>query len=111
LLADAIGRFVGHAELALKLFAAHAVARGAEQIHRIEPANQRSARVLKDGSGGRVNVVTASRANERATGCQFVVRGVLAASRANEPRSTEPHRHDVVDTGRVVGEALEELAN
>ena len=80
-------------------------------IHGIEPRNERGARVLKDGASGRINVVTASGANERATGRQLVVRGFLAASRANEPRAAEPHRHDVVDAGSVVGEALEELAN
>ena len=111
LLPDAIGRLVGHAELALKLFAAHTVARRAVQIHGIEPRNERGARVLKDGASGRVNVVTAGGANESAAGCQLVVSGFLAASRADEPRAAEPHRHDVVDARRVVGEALKELAN
>ena len=88
-----------------------AVARGAEQIHGIEPRNERGARVLKNGASGRVNVVTTSGANERATGRQFMVRGFLPASRANEPRSAEPHRHDVVETGGFAVEALKKLVN
>lgn len=50
-------------------------------------------------------------ANERATGCQFVVRGLLAASAAFKAGSAKAHFHDVRDARIVIGEALKELAD
>src|SRR5262245_41447965 len=55
--AHAPSRFVGHAELALDLFGGHAVPRGAEQVHDVEPVPQRRPGALKWRSGGRVDLI------------------------------------------------------
>jgi hypothetical protein len=61
--AHAVGGLVGDAELALKLFAADAVARRAEEIHGIEPRNERRPRVVQDGVGSRRDLEPALRAS------------------------------------------------
>lgn len=111
LLADPVGGFVGDAKLALEFFAAHAVARRAEQIHGIKPANQRRPRVVQDSASGGVHMMTAVGANERATGSQLVVSAFLAARTALKASATKPHLHDVGEAGVIVGKTLEELAN
>src|SRR5690606_18536567 len=91
--------------------AAHAVARRAEQIDRVEPANQRRPRVLEDGPGGRVHMVSAMGANVGAALRQLVVRRVLGTDGAFEAGATEANLHDVIEAGVFGREALEELAN
>lgn len=111
LLPDAVGGLIGHAKLALEFFAAHAVARRAEEIHCIEPANQRRPRVVQDGASGGVYVMAAIRADERAASSELMVGAFLAASAALKARATKPHLHDVGKAGVIIGEALEELAD
>lgn len=112
LLPDAIGGLIRHPKLALEFLAADTVARRAEQIHGVEPANQRGARVVQDGVGGGVHMVAARRANKGAALRQLVEGRVnRAALGAVETSAAEPDLHDVREASVVVGEALEELAN
>lgn len=112
LLPDAIGGLIRYSKLALEFLAAHAVARRAEPIHGVEPANQRRARVVQDSVGGRVHMVAARRANKGAALRQLVeFRVNRAALAAIKTSAAEPDLHNVREASVVVGEALEELAN
>lgn len=87
------------------------MARRAEEIHGIEPANQRRPRVVQDGASGGVHMMTAIRANERAAGGELVVGAFLTARTALKAGAAKSHLHDVGKAGLIVGEALEELAD
>lgn len=54
---DPPGGLVGHAKLALQIFAAHAVASGDEKADCIEPNLQQCPRVLKDRADSRIDVM------------------------------------------------------
>ena len=88
------------------------MARRAEQIDRVEPANQRRPRVLKDGASGRVHMMAARGANIGATLLQLVERAVGgAALGAIEAGAAEANLHDVFKAGVLGREALKELTN
>jgi len=97
--------------LALQFLAAHAVARRAEQIDRVEPANQRRAGILKDGASGRVHMVTTGGADIGAATGELVVRAVLTAGRTLKAGAAEANLHDVFKAGVLGREALKELTN
>lgn len=52
-------RLVGHPKLALQFLGADTMPRGGEQVDRVEPELQRSARLLEGRLYGRVQVMTA----------------------------------------------------
>ena len=93
------------------LRSAHAVARGAEQIHGIEPANQRGPRIVQDGVGGWRNLKQAMRAGIDPALGQLVKLALYAASGAVHKRPAKAHRHDVFKAGGFVMEAGKELPN
>jgi hypothetical protein len=112
LLPDAVSALVGDAELPLQFFARNAVTRGAEQIHGIEPANQRGAGIVQHGVGGRRDLKQAVRAGINPALCQLVeLRAFYAASRAVHFRAAKAHRHDVFKAGVVIRKPREELAD
>lgn len=86
--------------------------RRAEQIDRVEPRNERGARVFEDGASGRVHMVAARRANIGAALLQLVEgafdRAALGAVKAG---ATEANLHDVFKAGFLSREALKELTN
>jgi len=88
------------------------VARGGEQIHGIEPRHERRAGVVKDGVSRGRDLVQASGARIDAAVTQLVeLDAYRTARRAIHRRSAEANGHDVIETGLLVGEASEELAN
>src|SRR5258708_24077787 len=59
-LRDAVRGLVGNTKLALKLLRGYPAASACHQIHRIEPKVQGRRRLVKDGSGSRGHVLSAS---------------------------------------------------
>src|SRR5438270_189560 len=81
-----------------------------EQIDCIEPNLQGRPRVLKDRPSGRVDVIATGRARERAAVCELVEGAFHAAGAAHMPLAV-PDFHDVGETGVVIREAGEKLAD
>ena len=112
LLPHAPSGLIRHTKLALQFLAADTVARRAEQIHRIEPRNERGACVVKDGVSSRRNLEPAFRAGIDAAFAQLVERDAnRTARRTIHCRATEANSHDVNEASLFIGEAGKELAD
>ena len=100
------------AELTLKLFTAHAVARRGEEIDGIEPANERRARIVQDRVSGRRDLEEAGAAGINSAVAQLVeLNPNAAAVRAVYLSAAEPNSHDVLKAGFLIREAREELTD
>lgn len=71
---------------------------------------ERSPAVLKDRASARVNVMPALRARIGAALGKAMEGHILPALLANMAKPI-PHFHDVIQAGRIIGEAGEEIAN
>src|SRR5579885_381996 len=105
--AHAPSRFVGDAELALDLLGGHAVPRGAEQEHDVEPVPERRPGALKRRPGGRVELIAAVFAGEGSAALGPVIGRLFLALEAGQP-VPEPDPHQVIEAGVIVGEPLVE---
>jgi hypothetical protein len=102
--------FIAHTELPLKFLGWHAVARRAEEIHRVEPGLKRRPGALERSADHGVNVMAAPRAGIGRHVSEPSEAAMLAALGAVEIL-TETHLHQVIETHIVIGEHLEEPMN
>ena len=102
------GRRIGNAQLALNLFRRDTMARGGEQVHRIEPLLERHVRAMKGRSDHWVNVMTAPLALVGRFLADAMVLPALATLRTIK-RVAVAKLHQVVQAGIVVREALEKI--
>lgn len=108
--AHAPSSLIGHAKLALKFLATHAVAGRDKEIDRIEPRLKRGASVLKNCASSRIEVVAAGSASPRTTIGQTVEGGLYTAGAADVARAVADIE-DVDEASLIIRETLEERAD
>lgn len=107
--AHAPSRFVGHAKLALDFLRGHAVARGAEKKHHIEPVAQTSARPVKRSVGSRIDLRAAILTRIAAPSLHAVEVGIAATLLAIVTVAVA-RTHKVIEAAFLGREAVLKLA-
>ena len=110
LMRHAEGGRVADAQLALQFLGGHAMPRGREQVHRIEPFLQRYMRAVKGRADHGVNLMAAPCALVGWMTARPVKLTVLAAARAIQ-RFAAVKLHQIVKARIIVGKLLKKLLN
>lgn len=111
LLENSPGSFVGNASLALNLLRGDFASCGTHEVHRIEPSLERSAGLLEDGSGQRIDVMAAELARICSAIAYTMVLGALVTLWAKRHALRKALFFDVFEASRICREFVIKVPN